>query len=306
MPARVVAIFGPTTSGKTAVAITLALAIDGEIISADSMQVYAGLERLTNQPTDDERRGVPHHLVGHVDPWSGYDVARFAAEAHAVIDDVLARGRTPIVVGGSGLYLRAALAELAFPPRADAAERQRIQSAVEQAGPVAAHARLVAIDPAAAARIPAGDTRRIVRALELAELGASLAPAGRDALWAADARHATRSFGLLVPRAVLHERINARTPRLLAEGGIAEVAALLADSRPLSTTMAKAHGVGDVTALLAGEIDAVECERLLATRTRQYAKRQDTWLRKLPTAELVPGDRAAAAVATEIAARLAG
>ena len=106
-----VAIFGPTASGKSAVAVALAQAIDGEIVSADSMQIYRGLERLTNQPTPDEQGGIPHHLVGHVEPTVSYDVSRFATDAHAAIDSIMARDRTPIVVGGSGLYLRAALAE---------------------------------------------------------------------------------------------------------------------------------------------------------------------------------------------------
>jgi tRNA dimethylallyltransferase len=299
----VVAIFGPTASGKSAIAVALARRVDGEVVSADSMQVYAGLGRITNQPSADERGGVPHHLVGHVDPAEPYDVVRYAADAHAAIDAILARGRTPIVAGGSGLYLRAALAELAFPPQVDAAARERIRQEVETLGPDAAHARLAAADPEAAARIAPADTRRIVRALELAEVGESLAPTD-DELWTASVRHPTRLFGLRIDRALVHERINARTPRLLDEGGIREHKALLADPRPLSHTAERAHGLDDVRELAAGSIDREECEVRLSARTRQYAKRQDTWLRRLAAAELVDANRLPEEVAAAIAERL--
>lgn len=300
----VVALFGPTASGKTAIAVALAELIDGEVVSADSMQVYRGLERITNQPDAAERRGVPHHLIGCVDPHDAYDVTQYAADAHAAIDAILDRGRTPIVAGGSGLYLRAALAEIAFPPEAPATDRERLRAEVEALGPAAAHAHLAEVDPAAAARIAPADTRRVVRALELAEQGASLAPDGDDALWAEATRHPTRLFGLAVDRPVLHARIDVRTPQLLDEGGIDEIATLLADPRPLSHTAVRAHGLDDVRALLAGGIDRAECERRLAARTRQYAKRQDTWRRRLATAETVDANRDADVVAADVAARL--
>ena len=304
MDGRVVAIFGPTASGKSAIAVALAGLVGGEIVSADSMQVYRGLERITNQPTAAERGGVPHHLVGHVDPHEPYDVARYARDAHAAIDGILARGSVPIVAGGSGLYLRAALADLDFPPQADAALRAQIEHEVGELGPAAAHARLTATDPAAAARIPPGDTRRVVRALELAAQGASLIPTDADALWTTAMRHPTRLFGLQIDRAALHQRIDARTPRLLDEGGIDEIVALLDDPRPLSQTAARAHGLEDVRELRAGESDRAECEQRLSARTRQYAKRQDTWLRRLEHAEPIDANRPPAAIAAEIAQRL--
>lgn len=304
MAARVVAIYGPTASGKSAVAIALAQLIGGEVVSADSMQVYCGLERITNQPTAAEQQGVPHHLLGHVDPHDAYDVVQYAADAHAAIDGILARGATPIVAGGSGLYLRAALAELAIPPQVPEEARERIRQQVEQLGPDAAHRLLSETDPEAAARIAPADTRRLVRALELAEVGESLAPTEADALWTDAVRHPTRLFGLQIDRALVHERINARTPHLLDDGGILEIQRLLADPRPLSHTADRAHGLDDVRALSAGEITRAECERQLSARTRQYAKRQDTWLRRLRQAELVDANRPAEDVAAEIAERL--
>ena len=300
MTNSVVAIFGPTASGKSAVAVALAQAIDGEIVSADSMQIYRGLERLTNQPTTAERGGIPHHLVGHVEPTVSYDVSRFATDAHAAIDGVIARDRAPIVVGGSGLYLRAALADVEFPPHVDPDERARIAAEVERLGPADAHAWLLREDAEAAARIAPTDTRRVVRALELASVGESLAPTGDDQLWTQTTRLPTRIFALQIDRARVHEQINARTPVLLDTGGIAEVERLLAQPTALSTTAARAHGVTDVARLLAGEIDRQECERLLSVRTRQYAKRQDTWLRKLPNTEPIDANRPIAAIAADI------
>ena len=304
MERSVVAIFGPTASGKSAVAVALAQSIGGEIVSADSMQIYRGLERLTNQPTPDEQGGIPHHLVGHVEPTVSYDVSRFATDAHAAIDSILARDRTPIVVGGSGLYLRAALAEVSFPPHVDSDERVRIAAEVERLGPVEAHAWLTREDSDAAARIAPTDTRRVVRALELASVGESLAPSGDDQLWTQTTRLPTRIFALQIDRARVHAQINARTPILLDQGGIAEVEHLLQQPTAPSTTAARAHGVADVTRLLAGEIDRAECERLLSVRTRQYAKRQDTWLRKLPNTEPIDANRTIGEIAADIEAQL--
>lgn len=301
----VVAIFGPTAAGKTAVAVELALLLgDAEIVSADSMQVYRGLERITNQPGEDERRGVPHHLIGCVEPDLAYDVVRYAEAAHTAIDAILARGSTPIVVGGSGLYLRAALAEIPFPPPGTDEHRRRLHAEVEAAGPEAAHARLAAADPDAAARIAPADTRRVVRALELAEQGGSLAPPAADALWSGETRHRTRLFGLVVDRTVLRARIDRRTPKLL-DAGIAQVRDLIDSPGGLSATAERAHGVEDIREHLAGRIDRAECERRLAARTRQYAKRQDTWRRRLPHLEEIPADAEPAAVAAVIAGRLA-
>jgi len=294
-----IALFGPTASGKSALAVALAERTDGEIVSADSMQIYRGLEGLTNQPTAGERRGVPHHLVGFVDPDSPFDVARYGDLAHRTIDDILARGRVPIVVGGSGLYLRAALIELDPPPAAPPEVRRRIEDEVQRLGAAAAHARLAQVDPAAAERIPATDTRRLVRALELQSLGVSLAPSGPDRLWDGSMRRPTELFALEVPRDELHRRIDQRTP-LLLERGIPEVAALRARPTGISVTARRAHGVADIVDLLDGRIDRERCVERLAARTRQYAKRQDTWRRRLPAVRLLDGRETPERLAAEI------
>ncbi len=300
----VIAIFGPTASGKTALAVEIACRLDGEIVSADSMQVYRGLEILTNQPSVDERRGVPHHLIGVVDPDQPFDVTRYGALARAAIDDIIRRGRPVVVVGGTGLYLRAALADLEPPPAPPPGLRERIAAQVEQEGPNAAHRRLQRVDPEAAERIHPEDRRRIIRALELHELGYSLAPGPDDALWTPTYRHPTRVVVLRLPRPLLHARVAERTPRLL-EGGIREVAALRARRGGLSATARQAHGVADIEELLTDQIDRSTCLARLEARTRQYQKRQETWARRLSDALEIDATQPVERQADEVVRRTA-
>ncbi len=193
----VIAVFGPTASGKTAVAEAIAARIPAELISADSMQVYRGLPILTAQP---ER---PTELVAVWELDHEASVVEYQALAHRAVDDALERGRTPVVVGGTGLYLRAAISDLAPPPPGD---RERWERLYDRLGPERAHALLAERDPPAAERVHANDRRRVVRALELAELGESLRPS-RDGLWSGETRHPTLIFGLEVPREELERRI---------------------------------------------------------------------------------------------------
>ncbi len=288
---KVVAVFGATASGKSAAALELAERLDGEIVSADAMQLYAGLPVLSNQPSDEDRARVPHHLVGIWPLTADGDVARYAGAAHAAIDDIVARGRTAIVAGGTGLYLRAALADLELPPQPPAGLRERIGDEYD-ADPVAAYARLETADPAAAARIHRNDRRRVVRALELAELGASLHPGDDDQLWTTAYRHSTRIVGLQVDRAELHRRIEARTEAMFAAGVVEEVRAAVALGEP-SATAARALGLAEIRAVIAGATSEAEACRRLVERTRQYARRQEIWMRRIPGIELLdPGDAA--------------
>jgi tRNA dimethylallyltransferase len=294
----VVAIFGPTASGKSAVAVALAERIGGEIVSCDAMQLYGGLPVLTNQPDPADLARAPHHLVGVWPTDHAGSVAEYAALAHAAIDAIVARGRTPVVCGGSGLYLRAALAEMPLPPQVPEAQRARFEELYDGEGADAAHARLVAADPAAAVAVHPNDRRRVVRALELHAAGSSLAP-DRDSLWAEDTRHPTTVIGLAVPAATVGERIERRTRAMFAGGVVEEVRAARA-AGPFSLTAERIHGLQDVTALLEGRIDRAEAERRLIVRTRRYAKRQRTWMRRLPGLRVVDADREPAAVAAEI------
>jgi tRNA dimethylallyltransferase len=282
---KVVALFGATASGKSAAALQLAERLGGEIVSADAIQLYAGLPILSNQPTAAERARVPHHLVGIWPLTADGDVARYGAAAHAAIDDIVARGRVAVVAGGTGLYLRAALADLALPPQPPAGLRDRIGEAYD-ADPDAAYARLEAADPAAAGRIHRNDRRRVVRALELHELGESLHPAGDDELWTASYRHPTRVVGLRVERAELHRRIEGRTAAMFTAGVVEEVRSAVAQGEP-SATAARALGLAEIRAVIAGETTADEACRRLVERTRQYARRQEIWMRRIPGIELV-------------------
>jgi tRNA dimethylallyltransferase len=297
----VLVVAGPTASGKSAVALELAGLVGGEIVSADALQLYDGLPLLTNQPTRAERERVPHHLVGIWPLAASGDVATYAPLAHAAIDDVAARGRVPIVCGGTGLYLRAALAELELPPRPPPGLREQLVAEYEAIGPGAAHARLAALDPPAAAAVHPHDRRRVVRGLELAALGRSLAPAA-DRLWHGPLRRPARLFGLAVPRALLHERIAARTRAMFAAGVVAEVAAALAREGP-SPTAARALGLDELRAVVDGRLDPDAAEQRLVERTRSYARRQEVWLRRVPGLEHLDGTRTAAEIAAEIAAR---
>ena len=295
----VIAVFGPTASGKSAVALELAELAGGEIVSADAMQLYRGLPILTNQPSATDTERVPHHLVGIWEPDHEGSVAEYAELAHAAVDDIIRRGRVPIVCGGSGLYLRAALADMPLPPQAQASVRAAAERLYDERGPAGAHATLAAVDAPAAAAVHPNDRRRVVRALELADSGHSLA-AEDSLLWSAETRHPTVIAGLALPPAETARRIAARTEAMFAAGVVEEVRSARA-RHTFSSTAERIHGLQDVTALLGGGITLDEAIRRMETRTRRYAKRQRTWMRRLPEVRVVDATRDAGAVAGDIA-----
>lgn len=285
-PARVVAIFGPTASGKTDVAEALADRIGGEVVSADAMQVYRPLPILTNQPAR------PTRLVGMWALSHEATLVDYARLAHEAIDELLAAGRTPVLAGGTGLYLRAALADLDVPPAPAPGARERWQAFYEAHGAEAAHAELSARDPAAGAAVHPNDRRRVVRALELAEAGSSLRRAnGR--LWTADTRHPTAIVGLDVPRDVLARRIGERNRRMVERGVEEEVRRALADGP--SSTAEHVHGLRELAGL--------PLEQALAEMDRQmrrYAAYQRKWMRRIPGIVMVDADRPAEAVVEDV------
>lgn len=240
MPGHVLAIFGPTASGKTAVGEALRRRIPAEIVSADSMQAYRGLPILTNQPE------APALLVGIWPLEHAASVAEYARRAHEAIDRSLAFGSTPVVVGGTGLYLRAALAELDLPPAPPPGARERLERLYDRIGAARTHELLALRDPATAQRVHRNDRRRVVRALELAELGFSLRP-GRDRLWAGATRHPTMIVGLDVPGPELERRIEQRTRAMYDRGVEAEVTAAL--RHELSSTAGQVIGLREVAEL---------------------------------------------------------
>jgi tRNA dimethylallyltransferase len=282
----VLAVFGPTASGKTAVAEELADRVGGELISADAMQVYRGLPVLTNQS---ER---PTRLVGIWELDHEASVAEYQELAHEAIDEALAQGRTPVVVGGTGLYLRAALAGLELPPPPPPGLRERLERLYERLGPEAAHAALAERDAAAAERVHPNDRRRVVRALELVETGASLAPA-EDRLWSAGYRHPTLVFGLDLPRDVLVQRIENRTRQMFEQGVEREVEAALGG--PLSQTARMIHGLRDIV-----ELPREEAIETYNRRVRRYAAYQRKWMRRIPRIVIIDANRPANEVADEL------
>jgi tRNA dimethylallyltransferase len=287
----VIAIFGPTGVGKTAVAIDIAERLrergeDPLAISADALQVYRGLEILTGAATAEEQQRFEHRLLSFVPVTETFSAGQFAALAHAEIDAALANGRRPIVVGGTGLYLQAALTDLELRPPPPPGVRERILAELDERGLAALHADLADRAPAAAAAVDPADRTRIVRALELLEMGEEPAPTGEASrLWTAELRRPTLLCGLTMERERLYERIDARVDEMIAAGAEDEVRR--ADAAGASPTARKALGFDE---LLRGDAEAMK------RRTRNYAKRQLTWMRKLEGAHLLdaaadPADR---------------
>jgi tRNA dimethylallyltransferase len=280
----VIGIFGPTASGKSRVSEAIAQRIAAELVSADAMQVYEGLPVLTNQS--------PARLTAIWPLDHEASVGEYAPLAHAAIDEILAAGRTPVVVGGTGLYLRAALAHLDLPPAPLEGARAHWEAFYDAEGAEAAHGHLRSLDPAAAAAVHANDRRRVVRALELVEAGSSLARE-RDTLWAEETRHSTVLVGLDVPPPVLEARIEERTRAMFDHGVEAEVERALAG--PISATARKTIGLDEISGLLREEaIDA------LVARTRRYAAYQRKWMRRIPGLVIVAADRPEGEIADDI------
>jgi len=288
-PGLVLAIFGPTASGKTAVAEAIAQRIPADVVSADSMQVYEGLQILTAQPES------PTRLVAIWPLSHEASVADYARLAHAAVDEILNGGRTAIVTGGTGLYFRAALTDLALPPAPAAGARERWDAFYDAHGALHAHGRLQALDPEAAAGLHPNDRRRVVRALELAEAGSSLARE-RDRLWSDETRHPTLVFGLEVAPDELRRRIDARGRAMFEAGAVEEVQRALA-AGPVSHTARYAHGLEDIATLPRPEA----LEAMLA-RVRRYAAYQRKWMRRISGLITVDADRSPDEVADEILA----
>lgn len=294
-PGGLLAIFGPTGVGKTEVAIALADRLRAAgcrpvAVSADALQVYRGLEIITGVPGPAERARLEHLLVSIVPVDATFSVGQYAELAHAEIDALLAQGSTPIVVGGTGLYLRAALADLTLRPQPPDDVRRRWEAELDAEGPAALHARLARRAPWAAADIDPADRHRITRAHALLDMGELEPPEGPSRLWTDDTRRPTRLVGLVRERADLYARIDARVLAMVAAGAVEEVRA--AQAAGASETARKALGFDE---LLTGDIEGMQ------RRTRNFAKRQLTWMRKLAGVELLDiGGRDADAVAGEI------
>ena len=283
---RAVALMGPTASGKSAYAIELAQRLDGEIVSVDSALVYRGLDIGAAKPTREEQAQAPHHLIDLREPWQPYSAAEFAVDAKRVIDGIVAKGRLPILAGGTGLYFRALLEGLADMPEADEAMRADITAEADERGWAALHAQLAMVDPEAAARIHATDAQRIQRALEVYRLSGKPISAWQREARGERLRLKVLKLALSPPqRATLHERIERRFDAMLDAGFLDEVRALralpglAAHPRPLDLPALRAVGYRQAWEHLDGASTAAEFRGCAIAATRQLAKRQFTWLR---------------------------
>jgi tRNA dimethylallyltransferase len=274
----VVAVVGPTATGKTALAVELALRLGGEVVNADSMQLYRGMDIGTAKPDAAERRGVPHHLLDLWPVRQAASVAEYARAARAEIDRLRAAGVLPLLVGGSGLYVRAVLDDLDI-PGTDPAVRARLSAELAESGPAALHARLAALDPAAAAAVLPSNGRRIVRALEVVELTGG---PFRATLPEPRPHYPAVVVGLDRGTADLDARVADRVDRMWAAGFVAEVEALAAEGLREGPTASRALGYAQVLAQLDGELTAAEARERTVTATRRFVRRQRSWFRRDP------------------------
>ncbi|WP_051703899.1 tRNA (adenosine(37)-N6)-dimethylallyltransferase MiaA [Glycomyces sp. NRRL B-16210] len=271
----VIAVVGPTAAGKTALSVELALALDGEVVNADSMQLYRGMDIGTAKITAEERRGVPHHVFDVLDVTEPADVASYQRLAREAIGDIRSRGRRPILVGGSGLYLQAALDEMAF-PGTDPRIRARLETELERLGPAALWERLRSLDPEAAKAILPSNGRRVVRALEVVELTGSFTAS----LPEPKAHLEAIRIGVDLDTAALDERIERRVRIMWDAGLLDEVRALEAQGLREGRTAWRALGYRQVLDHFAGEYDEEEAFRLTVQGTRRFVRRQRSWFKR--------------------------
>ncbi len=278
MPGTVIAVVGPTAAGKSRLSVDLAREVGGEVVNADSMQLYRGMDIGTAKLTGSERGGVPHHLLDVWDIRQTASVAEYQRMARESIDGILARGRVPVLVGGSGLYVRAALDNLNF-PGTDPLVRERLDAELAERGPAALHHRLSRLDPAAAAAILPGNGRRIVRALEVIEVSGRPFTA---TLPSYESVYPAVHIGLGLPRERLDERIEARVAGMWRMGFVAEVRQLEAAGLRAGRTASRALGYAQVLRFLAGECSQEQARRETVRATRRFARRQEAWFRRDP------------------------
>jgi len=287
--APVVFIVGPTAVGKSAYAVEMALTGNGEIVSADSMQVYRGLDLGTAKPSIRERQGVPHHMIDVADPKDDYSAAEYSSNAQVVITDILSRGKQPIVCGGSGLYIHSLIYELDFSGcTGDKALRERLTLEAEEKGPEYLFAKLCELDPSAAEHVHPNNTKRVIRALERA-YGDIESGGLRDFAdtYSAPQRYDARIIRLTMDREALYKRIDKRSEVFFQSGLIQEVRDLMENGISRESNAMQGIGYKETIAFLDGKNDEEETLRLVKQNTRRYAKRQETWFKRYTDAEII-------------------
>lgn len=292
---------GPTASGKTALGVELALKVGGEVISCDSVQIYRGIKIATAKPTEEEKRGVPHHLIDYVDPCINYTAGEWARDATAKIAKIEARGGVPILVGGTGFYLRSLMNPLFKSPATDRELRERFRTLYKQKGAAHLHRLLTRVDPDAAIKLEPNDHSRVIRALEVYfQTGKRFSVEQPNRSAAPEFASRIRLFVLNPPRDELYARINARTEAHFAAGLVEEVKQLRAVGLNDDTNALGAHAYRRVCEYLGGERDLASAIEQSKQDVRNYAKRQLTWFRGEPTAVWLDGFGAQRAVRQEL------
>jgi tRNA dimethylallyltransferase len=297
----VIFIIGPTAIGKTRLAIRLAKKVRGEVISADSMQVYKGMRILSQAPAAGERKGIPHHLIEILSPDREYSAASFRRRASLLITAILNKGNIPLVTGGSGLYVKVLIDGLFRSPAADPGFREKMMRYISRHGSEKAHERLSGIDPDSAQRIHPNDSRRIIRALEVYHSTGRTMTELKAGTRGIKDRYEVMIFGLTAGREKVYSNINERVERMFREGAIKEVKRL--KTMPLSKTAKAVLGFMEISACLDGDYGPDEAKELLRRNTRRFAKRQMTWFRADGRIEWLDSDRLSE---TEMVRRIRG
>ena len=293
MPPKILVVSGPTASGKTALAVELALAHNGEVVSADSMQIYRRMDIGTAKPTRAEMRGVPHHMLDVADPEEDFSVARYVELAAPCVDDILARGKLPIVAGGTGLYIDSLLSGRTFARfDPDSPLRRELEEELARRGGAALLEELARVDPDTAARLHPNDGKRIVRALEVYRSTGTTLTAHNAMTRSLPPRYSALTLTLAFQRREdMWDRIDRRVDRMMADGLAEEVRALLDSGVPDRCTAMQAIGYKEMAAALRGDGDTARAAEEIKLRSRQYAKRQLTWFRRNPDARWLLWDR---------------
>lgn len=278
---NIICIAGPTASGKTALAATLAKELNGEVVSCDSMQVYKRMDIGTAKPTLEEMQGIPHHMIDVAEPWEDFSVSRYCEMAAPIVDDIISRGKTAVIAGGTGLYMDALIRGNAFAPFPATGVRERLEAQADAEGMEAMLSRLRAVDPDAARRLHLSDRKRILRALEVyLETGETITEHNRKTQ-AVPPRYSPLWLGLdFARRGELYRRIDLRVGLMLEQGLVEEIRGLLADGIPERATAMQAIGYKEFVDALDGRCTIEEAADQVRQSSRRYAKRQLTWFRR--------------------------
>ncbi len=278
---QIICIAGPTASGKTALAVALAKELNGEVVSCDSMQIYRRMDIGTAKPTADEMQGIPHHMLDVAEPDEDFSVSRYCTMASQIVDDIVARGKTAIIAGGTGLYMDSLIRGNDFAPFPSTGQRERLEAQADESGMEVMLELLRGIDPEAAARLHLADRKRIIRALEVYyETGETITEHNRRTQLLPPRYEPIWLGSDFEPRSALYERIDRRVDLMLEQGLLEEIRALLASGIPQKCTAMQAIGYKEFVAALDGRCPIEEAAEEVKKSSRHYAKRQLTWFRR--------------------------